>query len=103
MLFLYVLAGLLGAAAMVFVLQNPDPVAVGFLNWQSGSMPLSLLLLLALFAGMLVAWASGLAHQIALKRRIRYLERRITELTVPLERPAHVEPPPRPEPAMRKA
>ena len=102
MLVLYVLAGLLGAAAMIFVMQNPDQVTVEFLRWRSADLPLSLLLLLAMFAGMLLAWAAGLARQIALKRRIRYLERRITELSLPAPRPAPVEPP-RAEPAMRKA
>lgn len=102
MVFLYVLAGLLGAAAMIFALQNPEPVAVVFLNWQSAGMPLSLLLLLAMFVGVVFASLSGFTQQLALKRRIRHLERRITEISAPVERPARGEAA-RVDPAVRKA
>ena len=45
MVFLYVLVGVLGAAALIFTVQNPEPVAVNFLNWRTVEMPLSFLLL----------------------------------------------------------
>lgn len=35
MVFLYVLIGLLGAMALVFTVQNPEPITLTFLNWRT--------------------------------------------------------------------
>jgi uncharacterized integral membrane protein len=87
MVFLYVLIGILGAAALVFTVQNPDPVAVNFLNWRTVGMPLSLLLLLAVALGIVVTSVSAFATQIQLKLKIRRLEQRIAKLSAPPEKP----------------
>jgi uncharacterized integral membrane protein len=92
MVFLYTLFGVLGAAAMIFTVQNPDPVSVNFLNWRSVGMPLSLLLLLAVFLGIVVASVSAFAKQIELKLRIRRLEQQIAKLSAPAKQPRRVEP-----------
>ena len=92
MVFLYTLIGVLGAAAMIFTVQNPDPVSVNFLNWRSVGMPLSLLLLLAVFLGIVVASVSAFAKQIELKLKIRRLEQQITKLSAPAKQPRRVEP-----------
>jgi len=103
MVFLYTLIGVLGAAAMIFTVQNPDPVSVNFLDWRSAGMPLSLLLLLAVFLGIVVASVSAFAKQIELKLRIRRLEQQIAKLSAPAKQPRRVEPqqvdqsPPKPE------
>ena len=71
MVFLYALIGVLGAAATIFTVQNPDPVAVNFLAWRSVAMPLSLLLLLAVFLGLVISSISAFAKQIELKFKLR--------------------------------
>ena len=71
MVFVYVLMALLGAAAMAFALQNPDPATVNFLNSKTASLPLSLLSLLSLlsaFVGVLFASVSGFARETGPKR-----------------------------------
>jgi uncharacterized integral membrane protein len=92
MVFLYALIGVLGAAALIFTVQNPEPVSVNFLNWRTIAMPLSLLLLLAVFLGILVASISAFAKQIELKLKIRRLEHQIVKLSAPARQPARVEP-----------
>ena len=91
MVFLYALIGVLGAAAMIFTVQNPDPVAVNFLAWRSVAMPLSLLLLLAVFLGLVISSISAFAKQIELKFKIR-LEQQIAKLSSPVKPPQRVEP-----------
>lgn len=85
MLFVYVVVAILGAAAMVFAIQNPDPVAVSFLNWRTVSLPLSLLLMLSVFVGIVFASVSGFAREIELKLKIRRLEKRVVELSTPAD------------------
>ena len=91
MVFVYVLIALLGAGAMAFAVQNPDPVAVNFLTLRTVSLPLSLLLLLSVFVGVLFASVSGFAREIELKRNIRRLEKRIAELSAPVNQTPRVE------------
>jgi len=87
MVFLYVLFGLLGAVALVFTVQNPDPVSLSFLNWHTPPLPQALLLLLAAFVGVVCAAVSGFAQQFQLKGRIRRLETRVAVLTRELDAP----------------
>lgn len=91
MVFVYVLIAILGAAAMAFAVQNPDPVTVIFFNSRSGSLPLSLLLLLSAFVGVVFASVSGFAREIELKRRVRRLEKRIAQLSAPADRTQRLE------------
>jgi uncharacterized integral membrane protein len=91
MVFVYVLIAILGAAAMAFAVQNPDPVTVSFLNLRTASLPLSLLLLLSAFVGVVFASVSGFAREIELKRKVRQLEKRIVELSEPVDRTPRVE------------
>jgi uncharacterized integral membrane protein len=80
MLFLYVVIGILGAATLIFTVQNPDPVAVRFLDWRTGTFPLSFVLLLAVFLGLVVASISAFAQQIHLERKIRQLRHQVSDL-----------------------
>ena len=91
MVFVYVLIALLGAAAMAFAVQNLDPVTVSFLDLRTVSLPLSLLLLLSAFVGVVFASVSGFAREIELKLKIRRLEKQITQLSSPADRSARVE------------
>ena len=74
MIFGYLAMAMLGVAAVVFAVANTDPVTVSFLEWRSVSLPLSFVLLLAAFVGVVFASVSGFAEQIRLKRLIRQLE-----------------------------
>jgi uncharacterized integral membrane protein len=91
MVFVYVLIALLGAAAMAFAVQNPDPVTVSFLNLRTAGLPLSLLLLLSAFVGVVFASVSGFAREIELKLKVRRLEKRIVELSTPVNQAPRVE------------
>ena len=81
MILVYLLMALVGAAAVAFAVQNPTSVAVSFLVWQSGGMPLSLVIVLSALAGIVLASVAGLAQQIRLRLRIRQLEARLAKLT----------------------
>ena len=94
MVFLYVLVGVLGAGAMIFTIQNTEPVTVSFLNWRTVGMPLSLLLLLSVFVGVLFTSVSAFATKIELKLKIRRLENQIAQLSALAARSPHVEPSP---------
>jgi uncharacterized integral membrane protein len=81
MVFVFLLMALFGAAALVFAVQNPDPVALTFLGWRTTSMPVAFLLLVSAFVGVLAASVSGFAEKIRLQLRIRELERQLSRLT----------------------
>jgi uncharacterized integral membrane protein len=91
MIFVYLLVAILGAGAMAFAVQNPDPVTVSFLNSRSVSLPLSLLLLLSAFVGVVFASVSGFAREIEQRLKVRRLEKRIVELSGPVVRTPRVE------------
>jgi len=91
MLLVYVLVAIVGAAAMVFAVQNQDPVAVTFLGWRTVSLPLSLLLMLSVFVGIVFASVSGFAREIELKLKLRQREKRIAELSASVDRAPRVE------------
>jgi uncharacterized integral membrane protein len=71
MIFEYVLVAILGAAAMAFAVQNPDPVTVSLVNSRTVALPLSPLLMLAVFMGIVFASVSGFAREIELKLKIK--------------------------------
>jgi len=81
MLFIYLLMAVVGVLAMIFAVQNPDPVAVRFLQWRIADLPLSLVILFSAIVGVICAAVSGFAQQIRLKLKIRQLERRIAQLS----------------------
>jgi len=81
MVFVYLLMALFGVAAVIFATQNPDPVSLTFLRWRTISMPLSFVLLLSTFVGVVVASVSLFAEKIQLQRKVRALQRRLAELT----------------------
>jgi uncharacterized integral membrane protein len=73
MVFIYLLMALFGAAAVVFAVQNPEPVQLTFLGWKTTSMPLSFVLMMAAFVGVVVASVSAFAEKFELQRRVRAL------------------------------
>jgi len=109
MVFVFLLMALFGASALIFAVQNPQPVALAFLAWQTISMPVSFVLLVSAFVGVLAASVSGFAEKIRLQLRVRDLERQVARLTaersvvVPVREPVPVRPrvaEPVPEPAV---
>jgi len=91
MIVVYLLVAMLGAAVAFFSLQNGEPVALTFFHWRSVRLPLSLLMLFSALAGVLLAALSAFAQQVQLHRRIRYLERRFTDVSEVPPPPARVE------------
>jgi lipopolysaccharide assembly protein A len=80
MFVLYVLSGILGAAVVIFTLQNPDPVAVSFFQWRSVSLPLSVVIMLAVLLGIVVTSMSAFSKELQLRQRIARLRIQIGEL-----------------------
>lgn len=77
MIVLYVLIALIGAAVAVFALQNLDPVVIRFIGWRVEGLPLAVIILLALLAGLAFASLVGVIQQFKLRRQIRDLEARL--------------------------
>jgi uncharacterized integral membrane protein len=91
MIVVYLLVAMLGAVVAFFSLQNTEPVVLTLFHWRSTRLPLSLLMLCSALAGVLLAALSGFAEQVQLHRRIRYLERRFTDVPDVPPPPARVE------------
>ena len=77
MTFVYLLLILMGAACAVFIIQNRDPVVISFGFWHLNAIPLSLVILLSVLAGMLFATCVGLIGHWKQRRQIRQLEARL--------------------------
>ncbi len=72
--------------ALVLVLmtvQNPNPVSVQFLSWEAQQVPVIIIILISLLAGVIISSILGLIKQSKLKDRIRRLQREIEELKYP--------------------
>lgn len=69
--------------ALVLVLmtvQNPNPVSVQFLSWEATQVPVIIVILISLLAGIIISSVLGLIKQSKLKDKIRRLQREIDEL-----------------------
>lgn len=82
MISVYVLIAILGAVAMAFAVQNPDPVTISFLSSRTVSLPLCLLLPLSVFVGVVFASVSGFALS-APRDQIPRVERGLAPRAVP--------------------
>ncbi len=72
--------------ALVLVLmtvQNPNPVSVQFLSWEAQQVPLIIIILISLLAGVIISTVLGLIKQSKLKDKVRRLQREIEELKYP--------------------
>ena len=81
MLFVYLLMAVVGVLAMVFAVQNPNPVEVRFLHWRIADLPLSLVILFSTIVGVICAAVSGFAQQWRLRSRVRQLENQVAQLS----------------------
>ncbi|WP_339491442.1 lipopolysaccharide assembly protein LapA domain-containing protein [Pseudomonas sp. EA_15y_Pfl2_R67] len=68
-LVLVVLALLVASAIVLFVLENNQPVALLFLGWSAPQLPVSVFVILALLAGMMLG--PLLAWFMAARRRLK--------------------------------
>ena len=75
---------LLVALVLILVtLQNPNPVTLQFLSWDAEGVPLIVIILISLMAGVIISSILGLLKQTKLKDKIRSLQREIDELKYP--------------------
>lgn len=73
---------LLVALVLILVtVQNPNPVSLQFLNWQSRGTPQIVIILVSLLVGAVLSTVLGLAKQSKLKEEIRRLEGEMEQLT----------------------
>ncbi len=62
---MFIIGTILGAAVVVFMLQNFAPVSVSFLSWHfDGS--IAIIVLLAVLAGMIISWLLSLPDMLRL-------------------------------------
>ncbi|QKS82244.1 lipopolysaccharide assembly protein LapA domain-containing protein [Pseudomonas bijieensis] len=66
---LVVAALLVASAVILFVLENTQPVALFFLGWSTPQLPISVFVLLALLAGMMLG--PLLAWFVSARRRLK--------------------------------
>jgi uncharacterized integral membrane protein len=64
-------------------IQNPNPVSVQFLSWQAQQVPVIIVILISLLAGVIISSFFGLIKQSKLKDKIRRLENEIEDLKYP--------------------
>ena len=72
--------------ALVLVLmtvQNPNPVSVQFLSWEAQQVPVIIIILISLLAGVIISSVLSLIKQSKLKDKIRRLQREIEDLKYP--------------------
>ncbi len=72
--------------ALVLVLmtvQKPNPLSVQFLSWEAQQVPVIIIILISLLAGVIISTVLGLIKQSKLKDKIRRLQREIEELKYP--------------------
>jgi len=68
---------------MVFTFQNPYPVQMRFMGWQSGQVPLIMVILISVIVGVVGSLLLGLKQARELKRNIRQLRVELDELKTP--------------------
>ncbi len=74
---------LVALVLILLTVQNPNPVPMQFLSWETQQVPLIVIILLSLLVGIVISSVLGLIKQSKLKEKIRRLEREIEELKQP--------------------
>ena len=78
---------LVALALVVLTVQNPNPVSVQFLSWEAQQVPVIVIVLISLSAGVIVSSVLGLIKQSKLKEKIRQQQREIEDLRQPPDLP----------------
>lgn len=79
MRFALVFSLLIALVAVIFAFENPDPVNVEFLTLRSQPVPLALVIIVSLLAGVLVGALFSVPSRIRSRNRIKRLEKQITD------------------------
>jgi len=74
---------LIALVLVLMTVQNPNPVSVQFLSWEAQQVPVIIIILISLLAGVIISSVLGLIKQSKLKDKIRRLQREIEELKYP--------------------
>ncbi len=74
---------LVALVLILMTVQNPNPVSVQFLSWQAQQVPVIIIILISLLAGVVVSAFLGLIKQSKLKDKIRQLKGEIEDLKYP--------------------
>ncbi|MHC4293973.1 MAG: LapA family protein [Planctomycetota bacterium] len=65
---------------ILLTVQNPNPVSLQFLSWEANQIPLIVVMLISLLAGVILSTLLGIIKQSKLKERISELQREIEDL-----------------------
>jgi uncharacterized integral membrane protein len=96
-LIVFVLGAIVGMAVLIFAFENQEPVALRYLYaWQTPPIPLFMIIMVAVGAGIVIASLFGLAAYLRERKMIRQQRRVIAELqaelhslrTLPLDVPS---------------
>jgi uncharacterized integral membrane protein len=74
---------LVALGLILLTVQNPNPVTLQFLSWEAQQVPLIVIILISLLAGIIVSTVLGLIKQSKLKETLRRLQTEIEELKHP--------------------
>ncbi len=77
---------ILALLLVMFAIQNPMPVKIKFLTWQTGDLSLIVIILLSALIGAFLATVFGFAKQKELKGKVKRKEEEIKKLIDDLER-----------------
>ena len=65
---------------ILLTVQNPNPVRLQFLSWESDQVPLIVVMLTSLLGGLIISSVLGIFKQSKLKEQISQLQREIEDL-----------------------
>jgi uncharacterized integral membrane protein len=83
--FVFVLGAVVGMAALLFALENMEPVTLRYLfHWQTQPIPFSYVIMTAVGVGFVVAGLFGMAAYLRKRRTIRQQQRTIAQLQAEL-------------------
>ena len=71
---------LVAVVLILMTIQNPNPVSLQFLSWQTRGIPQIVVILVSLLAGIILSTVLGLIKQSKLKEAIRRLQEEIDDL-----------------------
>jgi len=74
---------LVALVLILMTVQNPNPVSLQFLSWQTQQVPIIIIILISALAGVVISAVLGLIKQSKLKGKIRQLQREIEDLKYP--------------------
>jgi uncharacterized integral membrane protein len=74
---------LVALVLILMTVQNPNPVSVQFLSWEAQQVPVIIIILISLLAGVIISSFFGLIKRSKLKDKIRRLQSEIEDLKYP--------------------